>query len=340
MWDVHHVIMDASSRNILTREIRQILEGARIKRETGAFSCSIYYPPETIWKSEEFFDGMLSGYDNESGLISDISGSFGVSEKMLPCNPEQITGFASSLGITAGDLFIAAFAYTLSRFTGRSDSVFNITDTGRISSETAGSIGMFVRTLPLRIDCSDRKSSAFLKEVSSVHLDSMSNGIIPYGKLAKKYGVSLSVLFEYNAGINRAFQSESSSFEADAPSGSGIVSDIQCVISDKEDGYCVSLFHSDKFSCGTAELMTDAYCRIVSGLIEKENLSDIIYTSGNDVLRSESVNANGKEIKYLDILKAFADNVPLYRDRPLVSFKDISITYGEADSITDGIAYR
>jgi hypothetical protein len=194
VWDVHHSIMDASSRNVLIRDLRDALSGKDVAFETRAFDVSEWHAPESVWKAEEFFDGMLDGADADPGLVPDLDGRYGMSRKRISCGRKEIERTALSNGAAVGSLFASAFAYTLSRFTGRSDATFCVADNGRDSRGLEDSVGMFVRTVPLRIDCSDSSVDEFVSKASETVYGAMSSGFVPFRKLSSRYGVKPDVI--------------------------------------------------------------------------------------------------------------------------------------------------
>ncbi|MBP5203806.1 MAG: amino acid adenylation domain-containing protein, partial [Candidatus Methanomethylophilaceae archaeon] len=163
---------------------------------------------------------------------------------------------------------------------------------------------------------------------------------IPFRELSRRHGVGISVLFEYNAGINTEFESEASmAGEAlDAPPEYGIFSDIQCVVTDSDDGFDVSVYHSDSFSDDTADRMVQAFDSIVSGMASCERLSEIEVASDEDMRLSERINETSRKLRFGDVLEAFDDALAKFPDKTFVSASGRSLSYAECDRMSDSVA--
>lgn len=72
-------------------------------------------------------------------------------------------------------MLISAFGYTLSRFAGSRYAVFGNTVDGREITGSSGAVGMFVRTLPLVLDCADRDTAEFVADASAKVLGAIEN---------------------------------------------------------------------------------------------------------------------------------------------------------------------
>ncbi|MBO4569275.1 MAG: amino acid adenylation domain-containing protein, partial [Candidatus Methanomethylophilaceae archaeon] len=340
VWDVHHAVMDASSRNVLIQDFRKALSGMGLDLDVRAFDVSDWQSPENTWKAMEFFDKMLDGADTDPGIVPDLEGSYGSSRAKLSCGRKDVEELATSNGVAIGSLFASVFAYTLSRFTGRSDAVFVFTDTGRAAASMSDAVGMFVRTVPIRVDCTDAPVKEYLRKASFTHIEAMSNDFVPFRDLSRRHGVNVSVLFEYNASINTDFDNEASAAGPmmDVPPEYGIVSDVQCVVTDSEGSFDVAVYHSDKIGEETAMRMVRVFDSVLDGMTRCEKMSGLEIASDDDTLLSEKVNDTSKTLRFGDVLEAFAESVSRFPDKPFVVSQRRSLSYAECDRISDAVA--
>ena len=72
--------------------------------------------------------------------------------------------------------------------------------------------------------------------------------------------------------------------------------------------------------------------------MDKEELSDISYVSDDDLDILDSINNKSCPLVYSDVLDAFNDNLAKNPDNPLVSYKDVSYSYGQGAFVADKIA--
>ena len=93
--------------------------------------------------------------------------------------------------------FSSVFAYTLSRFVGSEKVLFNIVENGRDRFNNYDSVGMFVNTLPLLIDCKNQNIDSFMDYVSGMVYGVMRYNYYPFRVLANKYNLKSDILFQF-----------------------------------------------------------------------------------------------------------------------------------------------
>lgn len=159
LWDMHHTIMDAESRRILISEFRKAFSGIRLDEDMGFLVPAIDSPDQDyVEDAESFFASVLG---DERDLPVPDGGTPGRESIGLDIRPKDIERFDTTPGV----FFASVFGYTLSRFSGSSGAVFPMTEKGRIPG-TENSVGMFVRTFPVSVDCSDATAGEFLEKAS------------------------------------------------------------------------------------------------------------------------------------------------------------------------------
>ncbi|MBR7006061.1 MAG: AMP-binding protein, partial [Candidatus Methanomethylophilaceae archaeon] len=328
-----HIVMDGYSAKVVERDMRNSLEGMALSEDAGFMLSSVrdsrMKDSGAYAEARAFFDSMLD--DADAGLLHDHDGSLGITDHELSTDAEKVSELARCMGTTAGAVHTAAFAYALSRFTGRSDATFCIADNGRDSRGLEDSVGMFVRTVPVRMDCSDRGVRGFIAESSDVLLKSVSYGYYPFRRLASEHGVGREVMFQYRSDMG---------VDGGRSSGSrrGTVSDFSFIVGDSGKGLVVRIERSSAFSEGTARRLAETYDRILTGLCECGRLSEIGYLPDEDSSLSKGIEGPRAELRRGNLVEAFREAVSLFPERTAVSFRGRRVTYSEADGITDGIA--
>ena len=110
---------------------------------------------------------MLADSDDVGFLLDSIGADGpGYVNISLDLDYDLFNLFLRSHGISDTILFSSVFAYTLSRFVGGEKVLFNIIDNGRDRFKNYDSIGMFVNTLPLLVDCTSQNVDSFLDYMS------------------------------------------------------------------------------------------------------------------------------------------------------------------------------
>ena len=103
----------------------------------------------------------------------------------------DVESFVRECGITVGNFLNAIFAYTYSRFTGSDYVYYNFTEHGRHEDYSKEALGMFVRTIPLIVNCKNSSVKEYLSDVSGLILDSMKYSVYPFRLLAHEFGFRL-----------------------------------------------------------------------------------------------------------------------------------------------------
>ncbi|TGX48195.1 non-ribosomal peptide synthetase, partial [Sphingomonas gei] len=159
----HHLIGDHSTLEVLTAEVALLLEGrgdslapAHPYRQLVA-QARLGIPAE---EHERFFREMLGDVDEPTfpfGLADVQGDGRGVVEarRMLPASLNQaLRAHARRLGVSLASLCHLAWAQVLARTSGREAVVFGTVLFGRMHADEArdGGMGLFINTLPLRLD--------------------------------------------------------------------------------------------------------------------------------------------------------------------------------------------
>lgn len=72
--------------------------------------------------------------------------------------------------------------------------------------------------------------------------------------------------------------------------------------------------------------------------MSSKRLSDIQYTSDEDLALSERMNDNGHPLQYGNIVDAFRARVSASSDSILLSYSGRTFTYADVDALTDSVA--
>ena len=338
---MHHLISDATSRTIINSELEACFNGDL----DDSLDLGFLYDADKSFTNKfkpsydeayGFFMDQFSEIDTVVGLMDDVDGEYGSVTLPVRGIRDKVESFVQSKSITVGVLLDAVFAYTYSRFTGNSKIYFTFTEHGRHDSYNEKALGMYVRTIPVIVDCVDVSVEEYIGNVSDVVLNSILYSDYSFRFLARDFDLINDVSFEYNFNLNDVSRVGDDLICSEDTLG--LVSSWQCVVNDLDDGFVVSISHDDKYSQSTAIRFVKAFANILNEIIEKESLSDINYTIEEDINLMNKINDTDAEITYNNILPAFNDSLSKYLDCKLVEYEDVSYTYGEGAFIIDKIA--
>jgi amino acid adenylation domain-containing protein len=325
----HHTISDGLTSSIVGRSLGSIFSGTIPDQDIGFLrDASLYALSE---HTEEFFREMLT--DTDFALTDDPNGHFGTGQITLSEPLDRIVSTARSMGTTPANLLNAAFGYTLSRFSGTHDAVFSHIVNGRDLTGSENSAGMFVRTLPLALDCRDRTVKEFVSEASERIFGTITNQLCPFHEVAKDLGIGFGIVFNHLTGVEQFGDAVRSGMKEN-----DIIGDLTFNLIQSEGNYTLYYVHSSKYSDATVQRMAHAFDLVLSGFISCSRLSEIGYTSVDDLNILDSINGTEVQLRFNTVLDAFRNAVSEFPDRVLLSYMGRRYTYVEVDKITDSIA--
>ena len=197
--DMHHIVSDGESVNILEREFAALYSGEglpEIKNQYKDYSAwqNSRLSAGDLKREEEYWLGKFSGEVPVLNLPTDYTRpsrkSFRGARTFLDLDPETVSGIRDMASHSEATIFMvlfAAFNVVLSRYSGQDDIVVGIPVAGRRHPDTLDLIGMFVGTLAIRSNPGWDKSFAdFLAEVRAVLIESYENQDYPVERLVEK----------------------------------------------------------------------------------------------------------------------------------------------------------
>ena len=340
--DFHHLIMDGTSADILLNKLLKILKGFKFDSIDNGILRQVFFEKNIdshyMDDAERFFDNMLTDREEVSPLLTPIQTDNSLDDEFTSeLNLDvDIESFLKKHGLTHNQFFCSVFAYTLSRFTGSSKVLFNLIEDGRGHIDLADSVGMYVRTLPLLMDCKNQNISSFLDYSSNLINLTMKYDLYPFRLLANKYDLNSNILFQYSHEIFKNFNNQNI-----IPLKHDYTNDISFYIfNSQENKFGIRVEFSDKYSKEFIEHFVESYKLILKDMLCVNKLGDINYTSSADIKLLDGYNKTEQEFKYNDILDAFNDNLKKYEDNILVGYGNKSYTYGQGAFIANEIASK
>ncbi|MCP5053343.1 MAG: amino acid adenylation domain-containing protein, partial [bacterium] len=199
MMDLHHIISDAVSRDIVTRDFIALYSGAVLP------DLVIHYKDYALWQTreeekekrrhqEDFWKKTLAGERPVLDLPTDYTRPAvpGFEGRRIRFNLEahQTAGLkklAFEGGLTLYMVLLAVYNILLSKLSGKEDIIIGTPIAGRRHSDFDRIMGMFVNTLALRnFPRAGYTFQSFLKEVKTNTLDAFENQDYPFEDLVEQ----------------------------------------------------------------------------------------------------------------------------------------------------------
>ncbi len=347
--DFHHIIYDGTSLGIILEDLEKAYLGEEPSHETcsmfelaerdSAFAGTDAYLATEKWNLDTF-----GGIEADSLPIPDRTESeiaYGALEKKLTLASEDAEKFCHGIGVTENALAVGAFGFLLATYADAEDALFSTIWHGRKKAETDRTVGMLVRTLPVLAHLDSNASVCDYLNALRVQISkSRENSGYPFSEIVRQTAVTGDLLFAYQGEL----------FNHGTFAGEMLVQ-IPLLINATGEKLALELFKKDGGYILRAEYQSklysedfirdflDSYDRIFSEMTYRENLSDILPASADQISGLDKLNET--DVPYDDtktVVSLFREAAERFPDNTAVIYKDISLTYAEADEQTDRIA--
>ena len=209
LMDVHHLLFDGGSADLLIRQLNAALEGKAVEKESYNYLDFVAdqqaaEETDTFKQAQQFFAENLQTCEGASEIPADLPKSDEqgfIGEVVCPADFDKATAFCRQQEITPAHLFLAATSYVVSRYTNNRDVYLCTVSSGRSNLKIADTVGMFVNTLALGMSIDDVTVSEFLKQTSNTFDQTLRHEDYPFARIATDYGFRPAIAYAYQVGV-------------------------------------------------------------------------------------------------------------------------------------------
>ena len=209
LLDVHHLVFDGGSADLLIRQINAALEGKPVEKETYSYLDFVTDQQEaeqsdSFKASQQFFAEKLQTCEGASEIPADLPKTDEqgwIGEAVCPADLDKATAFCRQQEITPAHLFLAATAYVVSRYTNNREVYLCTVSSGRSNLKIADTVGMFVNTLALGLNIGDVTVGDFLKQTSDSFDQTLCHEDYPFARIATDYNFRPAIAYAYQVGV-------------------------------------------------------------------------------------------------------------------------------------------
>ena len=209
LLDVHHLVFDGGSADLLIRQIGSALEGTAVEKENYTYLDFVSdqqkaEESDTFKAAQQFFAEKLQTCEGASEIPADLpktdqQGLIG--EAVCPADYDKAAAFCRQQEITPAHLFLAATSYVISRYTNNREVYLSTISSGRSNLKIADTVGMFVNTLALGLKIDDVTVSEYLKQVSETFDETLRHEDYPFARIATDFGFMPAIAYAYQVGV-------------------------------------------------------------------------------------------------------------------------------------------
>ena len=351
MMDIHHLVVDGGSFDLLLSQLFDLLNGKEIEPET--FTYADFVAAQKAAESSEdfavarnFFQERLSNVEGVTEVPSDLTnpqvqGTLGT--LYTPLNFAAIEDFCRQKNISPAHHILAATFYVLSRFTNNEQLCITTISNGRSDLRISNTVGMFVNTLALSATVGEQSVMEFIHETSKNFEETLQHETYPFTRIASDYDLTAEIMFAYQMGIIDEYKYKGEtiaveSFESDTPKFR-----IAFFIMNDESGNPSICLQYDKgrYSHELMQSLAQSISIAANTFISNPTspLKTVSLLDSKQVALLDSFNQT--DVPYDDtqtIVSLFRRQVEQTPDNLAVVYHDHKYTYREVDEISERIA--
>ncbi len=369
LFDIHHIISDGISQDLLMRDFLAFYKGFELPK------LEIQYKDYSVWQNELFESGSMLAqekywmgrfsdelptltlpYDFQRPLIKSFKGSkynFRISVE----NTKNIKLLARESGVTPYMMLLAVYNILLSKYSGQEDIIIGSPIAGRSHEAFEPILGMFVNTLAMRnFPEGKRTFHNFLEEVKFNSTEAYANQDYPFESLVDQLNLEkdlgrspmFDTMFSFQSSFNseksEVFDEEELSIEPFPFIGNSAKFDIVTEIFDREDyfninvEYCIDLFKAE-----TIENFMKQYEKIIEQIVKNPmiKLADITVLDEEERERILT-HFNDTNIDFeiqQPINLVFEQVAKKFKNNPALCFKNQTLTYQQLNEQVNQVAH-
>ncbi len=210
MTDIHHLVTDGGSDDIILKEILSRMEGKEIEKEEYSYlqfaaDQKAAEGGDEYEAARQFYHERLKNCEGASEITADVEksddaihtlGNFSITISMT-----EVEELAKQIGVTPMSVFLAATYYTVGRYVNSHNVYLGTISNGRGNLRTYNTTGMFVNTLALGSEIGGQSVREFIEETAHNFTQTIAHEQYPFARIAADYGFAPEIIFEYQVGV-------------------------------------------------------------------------------------------------------------------------------------------
>lgn len=365
MISIHHIIADGMSLSILMNELSALYNGTKL------VPLPIQYKDFAVWEqnqtsTESFLQSKeywLSKFSEDIPVLNmptnfsrPSSRSFKgkhINKKLDETLTQAILHLSKEWNVTPYYIFLAAYYITLSKYTNQNDFTIGTVTMGREVPETFHSIGMFAKTLPLRLTfASNLTIKKLVSKLQQTCDEAFQHQEYPFELLVKDLNMerdpSRSPLFDtmfiYQNEELPTLSFDKMDGKAIIPRGTNSKYDFSLEVQPEKETYCLNLeYCTALFTADFMQSFLIHYETILKQMMEQSNnkISQLSLLSIKEkhYLLNEF---NDTELRFDEstpITTIFEKQAQLHKTQPAIRYQTTTLTYEEVNHKANQLAH-
>ncbi|WP_413004018.1 amino acid adenylation domain-containing protein [Paenibacillus sp. 1P03SA] len=364
MFDMHHIVSDGVSMDVLVEEFVRLYSGEELE------PLRIQYKDYAVWQQSEGQKEQL--LRQEAYWLNVFRGELPVLE--LPTDyarpavqsyegqtleyfldapkSDALKQLAAKTGTTLYMVLLAAYTVMLHKYTGQEDVIVGTPIAGRNHGDVEPLIGMFINTLAIRsYPAADKTFLSYLKEIKETTLGAYEHQNYPFEELVEKVQVArdlsrnplFDTMFTLQNTDNKDFELEGLRLTSYPSDSSMAKFDISLDVVEENGGLDYSFEYSTAlYTKETVERMAKHYEQLLGAIVEKPEAKiaelDLLTSSEKEQL-FEAFNPAMSELPQVQTFHLLFEEQALRTpDAAAVVYDDKQLTYRELNEKANRLA--
>ena len=351
MMDIHHLVIDGGSFDVLLSQLFDLLNGKEIEPETFTYADFVAAQKaaessEEYAAARDFFQTRLGKVEGVTEVPSDLSNPKAqgtVGTLYTPLDFTAIDNFCRQHNISPAHHILAATFYALSRFTNSEQLCITTISNGRSDLRISNTVGMFVNTLALSATIGEQSVMEFINETSKNFDETLQHETYPFTRIASDYDLSAEIMFAYQMGVidDYKYKGETiavETFESDTPKFR-----IAFFIMNDETGkpsICLQ-YDNGRYSRELMKCLAQSISNAANSFISNPTLplKSVSLLDTKQVALLDSFNQNDVDYDNTQtVVSLFRRQVEQHPDNIAMVYHDIRLTYKQVDEQSECIA--
>ena len=349
LQDIHHIISDGTSRQVLLSDIEKAYDGGVLEKEE--LTLAEVATAEAEQRGTPAFEADKQWYaqnfdcsDTYSPLLADLEESEpkeGLLSRTMGVDPSRVDAYCKGNAIFKSTFFTAAYGFLLAKYNNEQESLFCTIHNGRADKRLAHSVAMLVRSLPVyaKFD-NDTTVVDFLKDGQAQMSGCREHEAYAYSDVVTDLGLQIASNFAWHGTLFAKEEFCKKPLQQQRLNNNSRECPIYVKAYSKGGRLVVEAeYDANEYSEAMVRYFLESYEAVVEGFLTKEYLREIALSTEEHVALLDGFNQ--RFVDYDDtqtIVSVFRRQVSLYHDKAAVVFKDKKYTYAEMDDLSDRIA--
>ena len=209
LMDIHHLISDGASTDLILRQLCDILDGRTIELEQLSYLQFAQEQRQAesgneYQEAKTYFAEVMKECEGCTEITDDFTPSVPhghITHVARPFDFDKVEQFCKQLNVTPASLMLAVAFYTLSRYTNNRHVYISTISNGRSDLRLSDTTGMFVNTLPLAGHITEQTVEEFIRRTSEDFEKTMRHEQYPFARIAADFDFSANTTYSYQMGV-------------------------------------------------------------------------------------------------------------------------------------------